>query len=149
MEPACHVTVEAKPTAADMNAVVQSLLAFNRSHTGGAEPRYLLVTLRDADQALVGGLVGATYLGWLQVHALWVREDLRGRGYGEQLLTAAEEEAVRRGCHHVCLESLSFQAVPFYEKQGYTVYARVPDFPIGGEKTCLSKPLPTPGETPP
>jgi hypothetical protein len=73
--------------AGDMNAIVQGLLAFNSLQTGGATPQYLVVTVRNADNAIVGGLVGATYLGWLQVPALWLPEELRGRGVRQQCLT--------------------------------------------------------------
>ena len=109
-------------------------------HTGGAEIQYLLVTVRDGDKAVVGGLVGATYLGWLQVHALWLPDEMRGHGYGNALLAAAEKEAVRRGCTSACLETFSFQALPFYEKHGYVVYSRLPDLPPGGAKYSLAKP---------
>lgn len=143
MELVYTVTLEAEPKASEMNAIVKELLAFNAQQTGGAAPQYLVVTLRDQDQTLVGGLVGATYLGWLQVHALWVREELRGKGYGDALLKKAEEEALRRGCANSCLETLSFQALPFYLKHGYAVYGELADFPPGGKKYSLAKHLPT------
>jgi GNAT superfamily N-acetyltransferase len=124
-----------------MNTIVKGLLEFNSLQTGGAVPQYLVVTVCNADQAVVGGLVGATYLGWLNVHALWLPEELRGRGYGCALLAAAEDEAVRRGCMNACLETLSFQALPFYEKRGYVIFGQLPDMPPGGAKYFLAKPL--------
>jgi GNAT superfamily N-acetyltransferase len=141
MDSAYSIALEAEPKASDMNAIVKELLAFNNLHTGGGAPQYIVVTVRDREQALVGGLVGATYLGWLQVHALWVKEELRGRGYGDALLKVAEEEAIRRGCANSCLETLSFQALPFYEKRGYVIYGELPDFPAGEKKYSLAKPL--------
>ena len=137
------VALEAEPKAGDMNAIVKGLLSFNSVHTDGASPQYLVVTVRDDDDAVVGGLVGATYLGWLHVHALWLPEGLRGRGYGNDLLAAAEEEAVRRGCGNACLETLSFQALPFYQKRGYLIFGQLTDFPpVGGVMYFLAKPLP-------
>ncbi|HKC63284.1 MAG TPA: GNAT family N-acetyltransferase [Pyrinomonadaceae bacterium] len=141
MDSTYHITLEAEPKAGDINAIMQGLLLFNKLHTGGDAPQYLVITVRGGDEAIVGGLVGATYLGWLNVHALWVSEELRGHGYGGDLLKAAEEEAVRRGCANACLETLSFQALPFYEKRGYVVYAELQDFPPGGTKYSLAKPL--------
>jgi GNAT superfamily N-acetyltransferase len=35
--------------------------------------------------------------GWLHLDLMWVKEELRGRGYRHRLLTRAEEEARRRG----------------------------------------------------
>ena len=136
------IALEAEPKAGDMNAIVQGLLSYNSLHTGGDTPQYLVVTVRNRENAVVGGLVGATYLGWLQVHALWLPEELRGRGYGDALLAAAEDEGARRGCANACLETLSFQALPFYEKRGYNIFGQLSDFPPGGGvKYFLAKAL--------
>jgi GNAT superfamily N-acetyltransferase len=135
------VALEQNPQAKDINAVVHGLVEFNRLKTDGAMPDYLLVTVRDAQGALLGGLVGATYLGWLQVHSVWLPDELRGQGYGAQLMAAAEEEALHRGCTRAMLETYSFQALPFYEKCGYTVFSRLPDFPVGGARYALTKNL--------
>src|SRR5919197_5911137 len=144
-----NITLEAEPRAGDMNAIVHGLLAFNGLHTGGAMPQYLVVTVRDGEGAVVGGLVGATYLGWLHVQALWLPEELRGRGYGGDLLAAAGAEAARRGCANACLETLAFQALSFYEKRGYSVFARLADFPPpGGVKYFLAKSLSAGGRAP-
>ena len=104
-------------------------------------PEYLLVTVRDQEGALLGGLVGATFLGWLQVHSVWLPDSLRGHGYGTELMAHAEREAVRRGCSKALLETYSFQALPFYEKCGYAVASRLLDFPIGGARYVLTKTL--------
>jgi GNAT superfamily N-acetyltransferase len=134
------VAVETEPKSSDMVTVVQGLTAFNAAQTGGETPDYLLVTVRDGGE-VVGGLLGATYLGWLQVQAFWVPEAMRGAGLGRSLLALAEAEAVRRGCPRVFLETLSFQALPFYEKCGYKVFSTLADFPPGGARYALTKEL--------
>lgn len=141
MEAKYSIALEAKPQPADMSVVVKGLTEFNRQQTDGDVPNYLLVTVRDEQGAVVGGLLGATYLGWLQIQALWLPDSLRGRDYGTELMAVAEQEALRRGCPRVFLETLSFQALPFYEKRGYTVFSRLPDFPVGGARYALTKML--------
>lgn len=138
-----QVVVESKPDSADMVAVINGLTAYNASQADGDTPNYLFIALRDADGGVAGGLIGATYLGWLQVQAVWMDEALRGRGYGSALMQAAEDEAVRRGCPRVFLETLSFQALPFYEKRGYQIVSRLPDFPPGGCRYALTRQLAT------
>jgi GNAT superfamily N-acetyltransferase len=141
MDHAIRLEAELKPP--EMAVVVKGLTEFNARHSGGATPQYLFASVRDSVGTLVGGLVGATYLGWLQVHSVWLPDDLRGHGYGTSLMETAEKEAVKRGCTKVFLETLSFQALPFYEKLGYTVFSRLQDFPPGGARYALTKTLPS------
>ena len=141
MESTYSIALEAKPQSGDMSVIVKGLTEFNSQQAGGDMPNYLLVTVRDDQGTVVGGLLGATYLGWLQVQAVWLPDTLRGRDYGTELMSLAEQEALRRGCPRVFLETLSFQALPFYEKLGYAVFSRLPDFPVGGARYALTKML--------
>jgi GNAT superfamily N-acetyltransferase len=141
MESTHNITLEAEPKASDINAIVKGLTEFNSLQTDGAMPEYLLATVRDDAGDLVGGLLGATYLGWLQVHSVWLPDALRGRKYGSALMAIAEREALRRGCERAFLETFNFQALPFYEKCGYTVFSRLADFPVGGARYALTKSL--------
>ncbi|MBI3285563.1 MAG: GNAT family N-acetyltransferase [Burkholderiales bacterium] len=136
-----QVMIESEPKPAEMGMVVKGLSAYNASKADGETPNYLFITVRGADGSIAGGLVGATYLGWLQVQAVWVSDALRGLGYGTALMQEAENEAHRRGCPRVFLETLSFQALPFYEKRGYVVFSRLADFPPGGARYALTKQL--------
>jgi ribosomal protein S18 acetylase RimI-like enzyme len=135
------IEVQADLTPGDMNVMVKALSEFNASKVGGEMPRYLMITMRDKEQNLVGGLVGATYLGWLQVHTVWMSDTLRGQGYGTRLTLQAEDEARQRHCPSVFLETFSFQALPFYEKLGYKVVNKIADFPPGGARYALTKML--------
>jgi GNAT superfamily N-acetyltransferase len=141
MEPLYKLRLEAAPDPGDMNVIFYGLRAFNSLNTGGTTPEYLVFTMRDDDDTVIGGLVGKTYVEWLYVQALWLPEGLRGRGHGSSLLAAAEEEARRRGCGNAWLDTFSFQALPFYQKLGYMVFAQLPDFPPGGVKYFLTKSL--------
>ena len=125
----------------DVNVIVAALTEFNASKANGEIPCYLVITVRDKAQNVVGGLVGATYLGWLQIQAMWVGEALRGNGFGSRLMRQAEDVARERHCPRVFLETLSFQALPFYEKIGYKVVSQLADFPPGGTRYALTKML--------
>lgn len=119
-----------KADVADIDFIRNGLREYNARFTEeGFAPLY--VFLRDGDGSLVGGLLADTYWGWLSIHVVWIDERHRGQNYGERLIAVAEGEARQRGCAHVQLDTLSFQARPFYEKQGYRVYGSLADFPAG------------------
>jgi GNAT superfamily N-acetyltransferase len=134
-------TLEESPSLSDTQFVHARLREYNLLHAEDDDHRPLAVFLRDAENDIVGGLVGGTYWGWLYVNVLWIREDLRGAGHGQALLHIAEREALRRGCHHAHLETHTFQSLAFYEKQGYTVFGQLPDLPKGYIKYYLQKAL--------
>jgi GNAT superfamily N-acetyltransferase len=91
--------------------------------------------VRDENEKVAGGLLGATYLGWTQISALWIPDILRGQGIGTQLIAKAEDLACERNCPRVFIETLSFQALPFYEKLGYQVASEIDDFPLEARAT--------------
>jgi len=135
------IELQEKMNPADAGVIVKGLTEYNALQADGDMPSHLVLAVRDQAGKVVGGLFGATYLGWLQVQAVWLSDALRGRGYGTELMRLAEQEAVRRNCPRVFLETLSFQALPFYEKLGYTVASRIADFPPGGARYALTKML--------
>lgn len=140
------VTYEETPDPADEQAVRDGLSRYNLAHTDNADDTFqrLDYFVRDADGTVIGGLIGGTYWGWLHVDILWLSEGLRHQGYGSRLLAAAEEEAVRRGCRHAHLDTMDFQALPFYQRHGYTIFGALHDLPPGHTRFFLQKHLPPP-----
>jgi GNAT superfamily N-acetyltransferase len=101
--------------------------------------RPVAIFLRDADNAVAGGLIGNTWGAWLHVRHLWIAERLRHRGYGSRLLRAAEEEATAAGCRGAFLDTFSFQARPFYERHGYECFGELRDHPPGHSHYFMRK----------
>jgi GNAT superfamily N-acetyltransferase len=135
------ISVTAQASKEDFQTIWDGLDAYNQQFAppNGQEP--LHVFLRRADQTLAGGLLGGTYWGWLYVEILWLAADVHRMGYGSQLLAAAEQEALRRGCRHAHLDTFTFQAVGFYEKHGYRVFGALEDLPPGFTRYYLRKDL--------
>ena len=134
--------IEERPTSEDLAVIERGLV--EHAVAQGVEARNhrtLTLLVRDGEGRVVGGLVGTTVWGWLQVTQLWVADAIRGEGYGTALMTAAEAEAVRRGCHHALLDTFDFQARGFYERLRYEVFGEVRDFPRGHTRFFMRKTL--------
>ncbi len=135
------LSIEENPTACDLESFWQILIDYNRSKAGIAKHEKLNILLRDDEGKVMGGLNGVISRGWLFVENLAIKESHRSMGLGATLLKAAEEESIKRGCKAAYLDTFSFQALPFYQKQGYSIFGTLPDFPEGHSKYFLWKKL--------
>ncbi|MBW3596432.1 MAG: GNAT family N-acetyltransferase [Planctomycetes bacterium] len=107
--------------------------SFWRKHTDPATaPRSLHVIAYDEQGAVAGGLLGETFLAWLKIHILAVREDLRRQGIGAALLEHAEAEALLRGCRYAYADTMEYQAPDFYLRRGYATAGLLPDWDSHG-----------------
>ena len=82
----------------------------------------------------MGGIVGHieyTY-NFLKIDGFALEKDARGKGVGTELLKAIEKLALAEGCSTSFVETVSFSAPRFYEKNGYTVLGTLDDFPMKG-----------------
>jgi GNAT superfamily N-acetyltransferase len=92
----------------------------------------LTVRIED-DLGLAAGISGWTWGIASGIAMTWVREDQRAGGLGGVLLDAFEAEARERGARQVIVTSFTFQAPGFYERHGYTEFARWRDVPVSGQ----------------
>lgn len=61
----------------------------------------------------------------LEVQYLFVEDNLQKLGYGRKLLSEAEKKAKEKKCDFIKLDTLSFQALDFYIKQGFEVFGTI------------------------
>jgi GNAT superfamily N-acetyltransferase len=125
----------------DRATVLAGLVAYNAQHGYPWPWQDLAFVVRDSAGRAVGGVLAETNARWCFIKGLWVAKEIRGQGHGSRLLVAAEAAAQERGCIGVYLDTYSFQARPFYERHGYTVFGVLPDLPPGGAKYYLAKRL--------
>lgn len=114
---------------------------YNREQAGDNHFQRLCFVLQTPDQEIIGGVLGETYWEWFYIDLLWVKDELRGQGYGHRLLTIAEQEARQRGAKNAYLDTFSFQAPDFYKQHGYQVFGELHDFPPGHQRYFLKKRL--------
>jgi GNAT superfamily N-acetyltransferase len=127
------------------NELADLIYAFNVSATGVDDGEPLRFAMREGPE-LLAGLEGWTWGGTGYIDLLWVREDQRGHGRGTALVSAAEQEAARRGCHQMVLSTHSFQAPNLYLHRGYREYGRIENYPTGHQQLHLVKELSALGE---
>ncbi len=78
--------------------------------------------LTDENDQVRGGILGEICWNWLEIHTLMVDDEIRGLGYGSKLLVEIEKIALSNNCDFIKVDTLSFQALDFYENHGYQVY---------------------------
>ena len=126
------------PSPAEVDAVLQPLVGYNRTATSRLGFQPFAIHLIEGD-LVTGGIVGMINFDWLIVQYLFVPESQRGQGMGTRLMAEAEDFARQRGCVGVWLDTFAFQARPFYEKLGFTVFGTIEDHPRGSSRFFLSK----------
>lgn len=118
------IAIEENVSSADDRALHEKILKYNFEKSG-FRGKLMTIIVRDENKQIVGGLKGYCYGNALFVDILFVDDQLRGKGYGTQLMKLAEQEAKKNACDFVHLDTFSFQALPFYLNLGYTVYAEL------------------------
>lgn len=127
------------PDLSDFDALRAGLNHFNERITGPLPRERLASFIKDEEGRVLGGIAGEIKWGWLHIEGLWVDERIRAAGWGTRLLAALEQAAHRRGITRIHLETTSFQALPFYQRQGYALFGELPDMPPGHITYFLKK----------
>ncbi len=101
----------------------------------------------DENDELLGLLVLRPTADHLSVDTLAVRPSAQGAGIGQQLLTAAEDEAGRLGLPAVvlCTNEVMIENLAYYPRHGYQPTHRIEE--NGFRRVYFRKPVPAP-ETP-
>lgn len=122
------------PNKNEIEFVNNALEKFNNMHVGPDNHLLLNIVEYDENQNVMAGILGGTYWGWLHIDILWVDENFRSKKIGSRLLIAAENEAKKRGCHSVHVDTMSWQAPEFYKKHGYELISELDNIPNGYKK---------------
>jgi len=119
----------------------QKISEYNWQNWEVSERKHLAVQIKDEHGNIIAGAVGRTFGQWLLLKTLWVSEHCRGQNLGYQVLEKIESAAQQRGCKKCLLDTLNFQAMPFYRKQGYKIEWVQKNYPKTGCKYYMSKEL--------
>jgi len=136
-----NIEVLHKPEQQLIDYLDEKIAEFNWAHWEVNERRPLAVQIKNAKGDVIAGAAGRTFGNWLLINTLWVSDELRGQNIGSQILQAMELAAKQRGCITCLLDTLNFQAMPFYEKHGYKTQWIQKNYPKTGCKYFMLKTL--------
>lgn len=130
----------------DYNKLVDGITEFNLTNIKCDNSHYMRAlgyVLRDPLQGLIGGITARLLLGnTLSIEILWVYPKFRKQGYGSMLLKALENAARSMGSQLSQVDTFDFQALEFYQKNGYTLFGTLNNSPsVGHQRYYLCKNL--------
>lgn len=129
-----------KDDSIELSAQLRSeIVAFNSTHFNAERIPLGFKIIEKTD--LVAGISGHVFGNWLLISWLWCDEGVRGCGFAKQLLNELELAAVEHGAIVAQLDTLDFQAKPFYEKNGYRVTYQMNNYPLDGTRYFMEKVL--------
>ncbi len=133
-------TLDTEPSDSDINEVRTGLIKHNTPFLEGI-PKSQVGYYAMEGGVKVGGVIADLWGNWLLIKFLWVDDSMRGKQVGSQLLQRLEEYAQSQGCTSSLVDTLSFQAKPFYEKHGYQCQMVLENYPLDSSLAFLTKAL--------
>jgi GNAT superfamily N-acetyltransferase len=115
-----------------------------RCHIPVVRPRTVKMSglkVLNADGSLAAVCIYRTYWNMMYVHILTVAKGKKRHGVGSAVLRKVNEIAQEQGCDYVSLFSMSWQARPFYEKNGFVCIATQKDVPLAFDRHVLLRPV--------
>ena len=120
MQKTYHITRAS--SASELGTILFNGLVEEASLAKGMTPIHPFnIAIVDEDNIIVGGATGIVYYGCLYVDMLWVNKELRHQGWATKLMQEAEEIGREHHATFATVNTMDFEALPFYEKIGYTI----------------------------
>ena len=77
--------------------------------------------IKDDARKILAGITGNSYYGCLYIDMLWVDPFFRKKGWGRELVHAAENLARKRKCTFISLTTMDWEALDFYKNMNYAI----------------------------
>jgi GNAT superfamily N-acetyltransferase len=111
-------SIEEDFTEEDASVISEGVFRFGRAEAVGGDARAIACFLRDRNE-VIAGATGRTEFRRLFVNYLWVRDELRGQGFGTEALARIEDAARQRGATDALIETLNDRNAELYRSLGY------------------------------
>lgn len=136
-----NIEVLDKPEQELIDYLDKKISEFNWANWEVSERTPLAVQIKNDQGDVIAGAAARSFGNWLLLDTLWVSDELRGQNIGSKILKEIEKAGKKRGCIKCLLDTLNFQAMPFYEKHGYTTEWVQQNYPKTGCKYFMVKML--------
>lgn len=120
-----NLVVTDQPSAKDCAALLAILRKFTVQQVRKLDNHDFAVFVFGDDHQILGGITAQSRWGGFEIDVIALDDSLRGQGFGSRLMQLAQQEAVRRKCHHMLLDTYEFQAKEFYLQHGFTVFGQL------------------------
>jgi ribosomal protein S18 acetylase RimI-like enzyme len=135
------IEVVENPDQSLLDFFTNKIAEYNWQNWEVSERKPLAVQMKNEQGEVIAGATARSFGDWLLLDYLWVSEELRGQNIGSKLLAQIEATGKSRGCVKCLLDTLDFQAKPFYERHGYKVEWTQEGYPKTGCKYFMVKAL--------
>jgi ribosomal protein S18 acetylase RimI-like enzyme len=115
------IQYEKNPSADDIQILNDGIMKEHKIKKDMRPLDFFAYLIRDDQAQIVGGCAGDNMYGGLFVGQLWVKEELRGKGYGTKLMSLAEDLAIKSQCRFITVNTFEWEALNFYRKLGFYV----------------------------
>ncbi len=136
-----QIEVLENPEQALIDYLAKKIDDFNWANWEVSNRLPLAVQIKNDQGNVIAGASARSFGDWLLLDILWVSDELRGQNIGSKILKEIEDVARKRGCTMCLLDTLNFQAMPFYEKHGYKTQWTQQGYPKTGCKYFMIKEL--------
>ena len=122
----------------DKSIIIDKLMDFGKESGYSStsllnHTKKISLRLQNEDTTTVGLISGTIEMGVLRIDGFVLEKEVRGTGFGSKLISRLEELAIKENCKIALVDTVSFSAPKFYEKQGYTLLGEIKDFPFENE----------------
>ncbi|MGJ8537090.1 MAG: GNAT family N-acetyltransferase [Parasphingopyxis sp.] len=140
-----YIETVSDPSEKDADVLSRGIIRFNSEAIPDLEPpdseKKFFVFAKSENGKVLGGIRATCFWNTLHIELLWLSEESRGMGIGKKLIEDAERHALQNQCENAFVETTSWQAKPFYERNGYKHMATLNNRPKGHASHYLSKSL--------
>lgn len=116
-----EITYESNPAPESIQLLNDEIFKLAKFKKNMKALDFFAFFIRDELGKIVGGCAGDNMYGALFVGQLWVKEELRNKGLGTQLMQKAEALAKDSNCHFIAVNTFDWEALDFYKKLGFYV----------------------------